>query len=174
MKKKQQGPVEMLCQEIGATFTKNMETTQVLTAFVSVLVCEIESMVQSEKHIAHLTGKEVPVETDNAIECVKKLLTIKGREELIDEATICHNNELWMPDEGPCNHYIDMLSSCVSAIRFGLEEPCRSRHAASASNHVWKHRYGVSLFDRYTSSWGNQWASSKFYEALGQALPKEK
>ncbi|MBL3600660.1 MAG: hypothetical protein JMN25_12465 [gamma proteobacterium endosymbiont of Lamellibrachia anaximandri] len=168
MKHKEQGPIEILCEEIDATFTKNMESISILIAFTSVLVSEIEGMVRSAKTIAHLTGEEVLDETEETIDIVKSVLIHSDREELIEAASKAHLN-VTVPDEGPCNHYIDMLSSCVSAIRFGLEQPCRSRHAADAADHIWKRKYGISLFDRHTSTWRKQWTRDKFYEALGVA-----
>lgn len=168
MKKKEQGPVEILCQEIGATYTNNMESTSILVTFISVLVDEIDCMVLMDHHIADLTGKEVPNETYGAIEIVRKLLTISDRVLLIEGASRAHDT-VTVHDEGPCNHYVDMLSSCVSAIRFGLEAPCRSRHAAEAASHVWKQKYGITLFDKHSPAWGRQWACVKFYEALGIA-----
>lgn len=174
MKKKprEKGPVEKLCDEIGATFTKNMESIVVLKAFVSVLVNEVEEMAGMDSQIAHLTGKEVPDETYSAIEHVKSLLTLTDREELIKMAGDISMNAIHVPDEGPCNHYVDMLSSCVSAIWFGLERPCRSRHAAEAVNHIWRKKYGVTLFDQHSPAWGRQWACAKFYEALAVAADK--
>lgn len=54
----------------------------------------------------------------------------------------------------------------ASAIRFGLETPCRSRHAAHAAQHVWQQIYGISLFDSHTPGWQREWARSKMIAAL--------
>ena len=173
MTPKNKGPVEILCEEIGATFTDNMESIPVLKAFISVLVCEISDMVQTANTITRLTEQYVPSGTDKAINMVRNLLVLSHRSDLITAAANAHESPvLFVPDEGPCNHYVDMLSSCVSAIRFGLEQPCRSRHAAAAAHHIWKHRYGITLFDNHSHDWGRQWAKAKFYEALGVAVKK--
>jgi len=155
MKNKDQGPVEG-------------ESVAIFVVFVSVLVGEIEVMIETEKMISHVTNKDVSDEAIKALECVKNLLSISDRDELINASAEAHN-VTYVPDEGSCDHYIDMLSSCVSAIRFGLALPCRSRHAAEAADHVWKQRYGLTLFDKHSNKWGKQWARAKFYEALGVA-----
>lgn len=160
--KKESGPVEDLCKEIGAIFTPEMESTKVFVAFVSVIVSEVEDMMETATAIAHLTDKKVSGPAEDALAKVKKMLTIKGDNSLIDEA-----REIGLSLGEPNDHFIDMLSSCNSAIWFGLEKPCRSRHAASAANHVWKRRYGISLFDKHSGQWGRMWISDKFYEALG-------
>lgn len=75
------------------------------------------------------------------------------------------------PDDGPCDHLLDMLSSCASAIRFGLEKPCTSRYAAAAANHIWSHLYGVHLFDQFTDEWQKDWARAQLQAAItGLAL----
>ena len=168
MSDKEKGVIQILCEEVGAVFTDKMEGTAVLVSFVAVLVDEIDCMIGIEKQIYHLTGKDVPDDTVIALDSVKSLLLIKDREKLIKACENAHR-VTYVPDDGPCNHYIDMLSSCVSAIRFGLEMPCHSRHAAEAANHVWKHQYGVTQFDKHSNSWERQWARDKFYEALGNS-----
>lgn len=169
MIKKDEGPVEILCDEIGVSFQARMESTPVLVAFVAALVGEVDFMIQHKKNLAPFTGEEVPTEdTYAALECVKSILPLTDREELIKAAGKAHDT-VRVPDEGPCNHHIDMLSLCTSAIRFGLEQPCWSRHAAEAAHHVWKHRYGITLFDGHSNGWGKQWAKAKFLDALNQA-----
>ena len=164
---KDKGVIQILCEEINATYTKEMESAGVLGAFVSVIVGEIDEMVAIDQHLTKFGGDVVSTEAVNALEAVKKLLIFStDREQLIKRADKAHMLT-YVPDEGPCDHYIDMLSSCVSAIRFGLEAPCRSRHAAEAANHVWRYRYGITLLDRHSNGWGKKWARSKFYEALG-------
>ena len=78
---------------------------------------------------------------------------------MIDEAAKVHDfiHSVSSDEDYPCDHLIDMLSSCVSAIRFGLEKPCFSRHAASAATHIWRHRYGVTLEDEFTYGWAKDW-----------------
>lgn len=171
MNKRMPGPIEILCKEIGTPFSGKFESEFVLIAFVGVLVGEIEEMISGAAHVQHLTGGRVPSEirkAREAVTCVKAVLMAQTKEELINAATKAHRT-VSVHDEGPCNHYIDMLSSCVSAIRFGLEEPCHSRHAAEAANHIWKRRYGLTLFDSHSSAWSKQWASAKFLEALASA-----
>ena len=162
-----EGAVEILCKEINATFKPEYETVEVLIAFVGSLVGEIDDMIGLERHLEKVTGKETSDEAVKSLERVKNLLAVKGRrDELIKAAAKAHI-VTYVPDEGDCDHYVDMLSSCVSAIRFGLEIPCRSRHAASAANHIWKRKYGIRLFDRHSNDWGKQWAKMKFNEAIG-------
>ncbi len=166
-KAKNKEVIELLCEEIGATYTKNMETIPVLVSFVCVLVDEIDDLIQVAKKIAHLTGKEIPSGTEEAVDRVRAVLALRDRDKLIEDAALAHET-VHAPDGViPCNHYMDMLSSCVSAIRFGFEQPCQSRHAAAAADHVWQHVYGVSRFDKHSHKWGKQWARVKFYEALG-------
>jgi hypothetical protein len=163
---KEKGAVQILCEEIGATYIEKMESVDVLVAFVSVLVDEIDGMMGISRQIQHLTDEKVSVGAEEALKCVKDLLLVKGRKDLIKASESAHR-VTYVSDDGPCDHNIDMLSSCVSAIRFGLEIPSMSRHAAEAANHIWKFRYGVSLFDRHSSGWSKEWSRSKFYEALG-------
>ena len=96
------------------------------------------------------------------------MLALKNRQALIDGAAEVHSfiHEVEGSEDGPCDHLIDMLSSCVSAIRFGLEKPCHSRHAAAAASHIWKHLYGVSLFDSFTPEWEKDWARAQLQEAI--------
>jgi hypothetical protein len=61
---------------------------------------------------------------------------------------------------------VEMLSACASAVRFGLEAPCRSRHAADAAQQVWTVKYGVTLSDDQSPGWGDQWARRLFRRAL--------
>jgi len=46
------------------------------------------------------------------------------------------------------------------------KQPCHSRHAAEASNHIWKHKYGVTLFDDCTPAWQKDWARRQFQDAI--------
>jgi hypothetical protein len=87
---------------------------------------------------------------------------------MIASAALVHNlcHELNPEDAYPTNHTIDMLSSCASAIRFGLEKPCRSRHAADAAGHIWKQRYGLRLFDSFTPAWQKDWTRVQLQEAI--------
>ena len=168
MMDRNQGPIEILCDELGVKFTGDMERINVLTAFVKELLNEIDGMARSDKAISHLTGVEVSDEVGRAIKAVKIMLTYSDRAKLIEVAGEAHSLT-HQPDEGPCDHYLDMLSSCISAIRFGLEQPCRSRHAAEAANHVWTRKYGITLFDKHSNGWGKSWARVKLTDALGGA-----
>ena len=91
-----------------------------------------------------------------------------GIEQMITHAEATHDfiHEVLPEETYPTDHIIDALSACVSAIRFGLERPCNSRHAAAAAGEVWKLRYGVSLFDRCTSDWQKDWIRQQFQKAL--------
>lgn len=160
------GPVQILCTEIGAVFTDNMETTATLVAFVSVLVAEVEQMMETADTISDLTGKPVSPASKGALGLVKRLLSVSCRAELIEGAAKIHY-AMHLPDEGFIDPHVSMLNSCTCAIRFGLETPCNSRWPAEAASHIWKKKYGVSLFDHHSNKWGKQWARDKFYEALG-------
>ncbi len=162
------GAIEILCKEINAIFTQNMESTAVLVGFISAIVSEIDGMVRTARQLSQIIGEDVPDETEEALEAVKNVLKHSNREELI-KAEARARRTVYVLDEGPCNHYVDMLSSCLSAIKFGLERPCLSRHPADAADHVWKRKYGISLFDRHTSAWRKQWTRDKLYEALSVA-----
>ena len=96
-----------------------------------------------------------------------------GTDDLISKAAAVHDfvHTTGNDEAYPCDHLVDMLSSCASAIRFGLEVPCRSRHAAEAANHIWKRVYGISLFDSFTSNWCHDWTRAKLTEALIQLTP---
>jgi hypothetical protein len=169
------GPVEILCREIRYPFTQELEQPSVLIAFVRVLVGEISDMVTWRSVISRGFSEEGfgTLEATRPLDAVKALLEQfpmppGNREQMCAEL---HNGLLYTPDAGPCNHLIEMLSSCVSAIRFGLEMPCHSRHAAAASDHIWKHKYGVRLFDGCTSDWQKDWARRKLTEALQVSTP---
>ncbi len=96
------------------------------------------------------------------------MLTLTDHDAMICRAAEAHAfiREVAPEDAYPCDHLIDMLSSCVSAIRFGLEKPCHSRHAAKAANHIWKHKYGVKLFDNFTPAWQKDWSRAMLQEAI--------
>lgn len=89
-------------------------------------------------------------------------------ERMVEVAEQVHDlcDELNPEEKYPTDHLIDMISSCASAIRFAFDSPCQSRHAAAAAYHVWKHRYGVTLFDRFTGEWQKDWT----HAVLGDAI----
>lgn len=168
--KKEQGPIEILCQEIGTEFDERLEKTEILVAFVSVLVAHITHMHWVKNMISKKTGKgSTSTECDEVLRLVQELLASNDYGGLIDKAAEIHNYihqvhpDAW---DAPCDHLIDMLSSCVSAIRFGLEKPCHSRHAADAAGHIWKIMYGVSLFDSFTPGWCKQWIRAQLDKAI--------
>ena len=167
-KTKQQGPVEILCKEIGFRFDDRLETVQVLVAFVSVLVDHIADERWMKNAISAYTGKLPTDASEEAVRRTREMLTCTDRESLIKTAEAVHSfiDEASPGDDDPCDHLTDMLNSCVSAVRFGLEQPCRSRHAAEAANHVWERLYGISRFDEYTGAWEKDWARAQFEKAL--------
>lgn len=167
-----EGPVEILCKEIGFAYDDSLERDDVFVAFVRVLVGEVSDMISWRSAISRgfsEAGYDT-LESMKPLKSVQALLDggIADREKRCAEL---HNGPLDQPDDGPCNHFIDMLSSCVSAVRFGLENPCRSRHAAAAADHIWKHRYGLRLFDRLTSDWQHDWARRKLQQAIISLIP---
>lgn len=165
------GPVEILCEEIGHPYDASLARVDVFVAFVEVLVAEISDMIAWRSVIS----RGFKEDGFNTLEAMKPLKAVQSlvkdsytlnADEREERCAELHNGICDQPDDGPCNRFIEMLSSCVSALRFGLEIPCRSRHAAEASNHIWKHKYGVTLFDEHTTRWQNDWAVSKFKQAL--------
>lgn len=168
----QGGPVRILCDEIGFTFDRRLERPEVLVAFVRELLIEVQHRHDMAVSISDLTGKKPPEETAQALALAHVMLAAPLNE-MAGVASSVHDlsDQLNPEDAYPTNHTIDMVSSCASAIRFGLESPCSSRHAAAAASHVWKHVYGVSLFDRHTPAWEKEWARSKLQSAIISLLP---
>lgn len=162
------GPVETLCKEIGFRFDSRMERTEIFVSFVSVLVETIAERMGWNTSLAEVIKFGGP--TDGAIELldrVRRMLAAHPND-MIALAALAHDyvHEFCPEDANPTDHDCDMLSSCISAIRFGLEKPCRSRHAASAAEHIWRKRYGVTLADRFTSGWQEDWARAQMQEAI--------
>ena len=171
MKESDKGPVEILCKEIGFRFDRQMETPNLLIAFVSMLVVEVGKIYDWQKHIAEIPGVTSKPPSDDAGEVLSRtceMLNELGRDALILHAAEVHAfiHQVEGPEDGPCDHLIDMLSSCVSAIRFGLEEPCHSRHAAAAASHIWRKKYGVTLEDDCTPAWQQDWACRQLQNAI--------
>lgn len=164
--RKDAGPMESLCHEIGFEFDKRLEQERYLVAFVTALVSEICTMRGFEEQLSTVT-LQGPPSNDSALvlERVYEMLLsgdLKAASAAVhDFIDTVHSDEAY-----PTDHLIDMLSSCVSAIRFGLEVPCRSRHAANAAQHVWRRLYGCSRSDRHSSKWEYEWARSKLLEAI--------
>jgi hypothetical protein len=167
---REKGPVEILCHEIGFRFDRSMETAPILAAFVRQLVRQVAHTRQMEAAISGLTGAAPSEESAEMLRLAENMLAASEPEELIARAARVHNFDP-NPDDGPCDHLIDMLSSCASAIRFGLEKPCHSRHAASAAQHIWRRTYGIRLEDDITPHWSKHWARVQLGRAItGLAL----
>jgi hypothetical protein len=170
----EKGPIRILCEEIGLRFHKRLETPEMLVAFVAVLVSEVDSMRRMSALLAERIGSEAPSgASDIVLTAATEMLGQKSITSLIEAAgvvhSLCHEHN---PDDAyPTDHVINMLSGCASAIRFGLETPCRSRHAASAAEHIWSQRYGISLFDEATPRWERDWARAKFVEGVVSLVP---
>lgn len=162
-------PVEILCEEIGFQYGPHLERADIFIGFVSALIDEVADMVGWRAVISRgfsEPGYETMV-AHKPLKSVREMLALDPvRVAERDHMCAALHRQLDQPDDGPCNHLLDMLSSCVSAVRFGLEVPCHSRHAAEAANHVWKHKYGVRLLDECTSDWQKDWARRKLTQAI--------
>ncbi len=173
MKHREVGAVEALCREIGFEFDKRMEQPAVLLAFVGVLIDEIADMRALEVMISDIPGvaRKSPSEASStAIQVAKDMLLsatpIESAAALHD---YCHE---WNPEGAyPSDRLIDLVSGCASAVRFGLEIPCHSRHAADAASWVWKTKYGIRCEDKHTSGWAKDWSRHVMTQALASFLP---
>lgn len=171
------GPMRVLCDEIGFVWDRRLERQDLFLAFVSQLVEEIGDRMHMADAIQHLTGKPASDGSRRLLDVARNMvsddlgLSVEARSSLTEE--IHDESREINPDdpEHSCDHAVDMLASCASAIRFGLETPCRSRHAASAAQHVWKHVYGVTRFDGKTPAWEKEWARSMLQSAIYTLLP---
>lgn len=170
------GPVEILCREIEFEWDRRLEREDVFIAFVRELVEEVAQRREIAGQISRLTGVELSDHGGHLV-CVARSMTALdlglSREARCGLAETIHDrsHEINPEDGRNCDHEVDMLASCASAIRFGLESPCRSRHAADAADHVWRHLYGVSRFDGHTPAWRKSWARSKLTSAILSLLP---
>ena len=164
---REKGPVELLCKEIDFRFEKAMERTEILVAFVEQLVSNIERHRHVQAAIASLTGEAASEASGLVLARAVVMLRATKPSDLIQKAAAVHDiaQELNPEDAYPTDHIIDMLSSCASAIRFGLETPCHSRHAADAAQHVWRQRYGISLHDELSSAWCKDWTRTQLQRA---------
>lgn len=175
------GSVEILCREIGFQFSPGMENPRLLIAFVRRLAIEVAEMRWQQGAIAARIGGDAP--SGGSGELLDKVLDMLNGDDVVAMVGQCAELHdlahcLKPEDAYPTDHLIDMLVSCVSAIRFGCD-PGRwgvgSRHAAEAAQHVWGQRYGVALFDQHTPRWENDWARNKLQEALiALAFPPSK
>lgn len=170
MSERKKGPVEILCDEIGFSFDRRLEQPAVLIAFTRVLVSHIGHIRELSARIAHVTNKTPSDDSAEVLRRVVELLSTQEQDNniMIEGAAAIHDfiHNVEPPEDGSCNHLIDMLSSCVSAVRFGLESHCCSRHAAEAASHVWEQMYGVSLIDGLTPAWEHDWARRQLQEAI--------
>lgn len=170
MVERTEGPVSILCKEIDFRFHKAMETTPIFVAFVGRLVNVIADMRDMEVLLAGKVDTPPPSDGSAQVLAAAERMVTPGQTipDMISLADQVHElaHELNPECAYPTDHLIDMLSSCASAIRFGLEVPCRSRHAADAADHVWKQRYGISLFDEYTSGWRREWTRGQLQLAI--------
>ncbi len=166
------GSVQVLCEEIGFKFDKRLERPDVLVAFVGALVGEVAFMHEMAGCIAGLAGKPPADAAGEVLALAYAMLSDPCEATASAVHDACHRLN---PDEQvPTDHLIDMLSSCASGVRFGLASDkwgVGSRHAASAAQHVWKRKYGVSLYDQNTPGWENEWARSVLMSAIIGLLP---
>lgn len=167
------GPVRLLCDEIGFAFDPRLEQPAVLIAFVRELLSEIEDRREMAVHVVRMGGKAPSEASARVLESARLMVAADTPALAILIAENVHDlaNEFNPDDAYPTDHLIDMVSSCASAIRFGLESPCHSRHAAAAAQHVWKQVYGVSRFDSHTPAWEKEWARSKLLSAVVSLIP---
>lgn len=174
LSERERGPVEILCSEIDFRFTPAMEADAILIAFVGQLVEHVAGMREMRATISTYAGGKPPSEDSlRAIDSARAMLQAPDK---IEAASALHRlcDELNPEEAYPTDHLIDMVNSCASAIRFGLEKPCQSRHAAAAADYIWKHVYGVSLFNRFTSAWRKEWARVVLQDAiLGLAIGRD-
>lgn len=165
------GAVEGLCKEIEFPFIKAYECPEVLVSFVAVLVAEIADRRAMEEKIAPVTGY---LPTNDSLQFLGMVeVMLKSRIDLmIGLAAEIHDHHAMngFEEAEPCDLLVELFSSCTSAIRFGLEDSCRSRHTAQAAQDVWKYKYGLRLFDLNTSKWEKDWARTIFVQALACLL----
>jgi hypothetical protein len=175
---REKGPVEILCKEIGFRFGRHMEKPEVLVSFVAVLVGQVADIRGVQASIAEIPGivkTSHPAPSEDSAEVLRRVQALlalgdvaRASQTMIDGAAEVHNfiHEVSSDEDEPCDHLIDMLSSCVSAIRFGLETPCHSRHAAEAASHIWRKRYGLTLEDEFTGAWAKDWTRAQLQDAI--------
>ncbi|MFA9204868.1 MAG: hypothetical protein ACEQSH_00270 [Bacteroidia bacterium] len=165
MVERQRGAVEMLCAEIGEPFNMDLERPEMLLAFVRELVREISHMMELGAAISHVTGRNVSQDATAALAVAIEMVATQEVRQAIGRAVAIHNIS-HAAAEDVADRPLEMLSACASAVRFGLESPRCSRHAAAAAQQIWANKYGVSLFDRQTPNWERDWARGVFRDAL--------
>jgi len=181
MKERLKGSVEILCHEIEFPFSPGMETPRVIVAFVRQLVLEVAEMRWQSEAVKGVLRRDGPsIGSGKLLDAALDMLNGDDPQIMVERCAYLHAiaDDFNPEDAYPADHLIDMLSSCISEIRFGCEAGCfgiGSRHAAEAAQQVWKHRYGVRLFDQLTNRWQKDWARDVLIRALTQmALPPTK
>lgn len=153
------GAIEGLCNEIGFRFLSGMEHKSILLSFVSVLVDEIRDQVEM---LESLPFRAVSPQSKVLMDAVRFTLVYPTENNI----NWCREEAYPTNDEN-CEDLICLqLDSCVSAIEFGLEDPCHSRHTAEAAFEIWKVKYTPRIQDRNTTKWAREWACDKMAEAL--------
>jgi hypothetical protein len=166
------GPVRVLCDEIGFQFSPGMENPRLLVAFIRTLVLEVAEIRDLAERLKDVLGRDGP--SAGSGQMLNKVLDMLNGGDVVAMVEQCAGlhelaHQLNPDDAYPTDHLIDMLSSCVSGIRFGCDTGrwgVGSRHAAEAAQHVWGRKYGVSLFDAHTPRWQHDWTRHKLREAL--------
>lgn len=149
------GPVEILCNEIGAVFNSNMETIPVFLSFIAVLVAEIE---EEEIISAKIHGHQIEEKLQQAFIDMDEILSATEQEQILYLADQFYIHE-------PPSH---LLRDCAITIKSGLEVPCNSRHAADAAKHICRHIYEYKMHDIMINEFENNWCRNKFYDSLGR------
>lgn len=170
------GPMRILCDEIGFPFDRRLEREDLFVAFVRELFAEIDSQRWLLDRVSKVGGKPPSEASGEVLGLARRMFDAnlsrtyrRAMAVQVHDACRLHN-----PDDAyPTDHLIDMISSCASAIRFGLEAPCRSRHAAEAARHVWGQAYGISRFDNETPEWLHSWSRMRLISALVSLLPSD-
>lgn len=170
----EKGPVQILCEEIGYEPDQRLERPELLVSFLTVLTDELAGMVDMHERIRPFTGGAANTDAAEAIERLRVLLAkapALADGDCLNFSLWAHDRTFGEPGGPPCNHMVDIAGSINAALWFSFEKPwCASRHAASAAGHLWKHKYGVSLFDEHTPKWQNDWIRAQFHEAVLRAI----
>lgn len=166
--RREQGAIERLCKEIGEPFDRRLERSEMLLAFVGELVREVGEMVAITIALSSVTGKQVSQAAAAALPIAQMMCARQNIPEAKRLAEQVHDISFAAGEE-VADRPLEMLTACASAICFGLELPCRSRHAAAAAAQIWGQKYGVKLSDQHSPDWQQQWARVVFHTALATA-----
>ena len=147
------GPVEILCDEVGAVFNSNMETIPVFLSFIKVLVADIE---HDEIINAIIRGSTVSEQIQQSFVDMYKLLSATDREQI-----------LYLADQFLISASLKLLRQCAIAVKFGLETPCKSRRAADVAKSICRHLYEHTMHDTAINEFENEWVRNAFYDSLG-------